>query len=305
MRCLTERWNSRLSRRAGGSVLCVLVLIGAMMTLPSAAGAVTLGVSGIFPAGLHSPLFQRLGLPEARTGVPWNAAITRNPADRARFAAWLAAAETAHVTPLVSFSGAGNYIPTLAEYTRAVRAFIAMFPTVRRYTAWNEPDWPYRSLARHPRLAAGYFNALSDSCRGCLVLAGDTYLPAPSLRPWLRSYIKGLRVTPRAWAMHNYRDIREHSTAQLRAELQLTRGPIWIVETGGILRRGHWEFKNQSAASAANDERYLLSLPRRFSRISRIYHYQWQAVRSAGWDSGLISADGSLRSAYWVIAAAS
>lgn len=280
--------------------VCVMVTLG----VPGAAGAVTLGVGGIFPAGFQSPLLQRLGMSEARTGVPWNAAITRSPASRDAFAAWLAAAQAAHVTPLVSFTGDGNYVPTVGQYTRAVNAFIAMFPAVRRYTPWNEPDWTYRSLARHPQLAAAYFNALSASCHSCLVLAGDTYLPAALLRPWLRSYINGLRVRSRAWAMHNYRDVREHATAQLRTELQLTRGPIWLDETGGILRRGHWEFKNQSAAAAARDERFLLSRPKRFPRISRIYHYQWQADSSAFWDSALLTPEGVPRAAYWVLAKA-
>jgi hypothetical protein len=272
--------------------------------LPSAAGAVTVGVGGISAAGFQSPAFSSLGMHEARYGVAWNAAITRNSVARAQFASWLAAAQAANVIPLVSFSGDGDYVPTVREYTRAVNAFVHRFPTVRRYTAWNEPDWPWRKLARQPQLAAAYFNALSSSCRQCLVLAGDTYLPAGSLRPWLRSYIKGLRVQPKAWALHNYHDVREHSTAQLRVMLSLTRGPIWLDETGGIERRGHWQFPNQSSASAAADERYLFSLPRRYPRVSRIYHYEWQGSASAGWDSGLISPDGKLRAAYWVVAAA-
>ena len=276
-------------------------LIGAA---PSTAGAVTVGVGGITPAGFQSPAFASLGVHEARYGVAWNAAITRNSAARSQFATWLAAAQAANVIPLVSFSGNGNYIPTVREYTRAVKAFIRRFPTVLRYTAWNEPDWPWRKLASEPQLAAAYFNALSSSCRRCLVVAGDTYLPADSLRPWLRAYVKGLRVRPKAWALHNYHDVREHSTAQLRVMLSLTRGPIWLDETGGIERRGHWKFPNQSSASAASDERYLFSLPRRFPRVNRIYHYEWQGVASDGWDSGLISPTGKLRPAYFVVAQA-
>jgi hypothetical protein len=45
-------------------------------------------------------------------------------------------------------------------------------------------------------------------------------------------------------------------------------------------------------------------MPKKYHRISRIYHYQWQAVASAGWDSGLIDADGNARPAYDTLKAA-
>ena len=63
---------------------------------------------------------------------------------------------------------------------------------------------------------------------------------------------------------------------------------------------GH--YRNQSAAAAGRDEAWLFSLPKRFHRIATIFHYQWQAVPSAGWDSGLLDASGHARPAYNVIA---
>jgi hypothetical protein len=66
---------------------------------------------------------------------------------------------TPGVTLLVSFSREG-IAPDPGRYGRAVRAFIRMFPQVRRYTAWNEPDWRSGPVARHPQLAAAYFNVL-------------------------------------------------------------------------------------------------------------------------------------------------
>jgi hypothetical protein len=272
--------------------------------MPAVSGAVTLGIGGINPGGLQSPLFTSLHVREARTGVSWDAAVKRNPSERRQLAAWLAAAQAAGVTPLVSFAGDGNHVPSVREYSRAVTAFIKMFPSVTRYTPWNEPDWPYRSLSRHPLLAAAYFNTLRASCRRCVVLAGDVFLQAEQLSPWVRAYIKGLHSRPAGWALHNYRDVRTHDTQQLRALLKLTHGPVWLDETAGVLRRGHWPYPNQSAKAAAADERYLLSLPRRFPRVSRIYHYEWQGVSTAGWDSGLISAAGKPRPAYYAFASA-
>jgi hypothetical protein len=83
--------------------------------------------------------------------------------------------------------------------------------------------------------------------------------------------------------------------------MKLTRGPIWLTEISGVERRGHWQYRNQSAAAAGRDEQFLFSLPHRFHRVARIYHYQWKAVPSAGWDSALISASGRPRPAYYVL----
>jgi Glycosyl hydrolase catalytic core len=289
------------SQRAARTLLAQIIATALLAALPAAAGAARVGVGGITAQELRSPLFGALHVREARVVVPWNAAIARNPSARRQFAAWLRAARDARVTPLVSFYGEGSQVPTVRQYERAVSVFIHRFPSVHRYTAWNEPDWPHRRLARRPRLAAEYFNALSSRCRRCLVLAGDVFLPAKRLRPWLRAYVKALGRRPRGWALHNYHDVRDHSAAQLRVMLALTRGPIWLDETGGVLTRGHW--RSESATKAAADERYLFSLPRRFRRISRIYHYQWQAVSTAGWDSALLSPQGTPRPAYWVLAA--
>jgi len=68
-----------------------------------------------------------------------------------------------------------------------------------------------------------------------------------------------------------------------------------------VLRRGHWQYRNQSAAAASNDEQYLLSLANRYNRIARIYHYEWQGNAQAGWDSGLIAPNGGIRPSYTVL----
>jgi hypothetical protein len=209
---------------------------------------------------------------------------------------------------MISFSGNGNYIPSPSVYARAIKAFLHDFPQVKVYTPWNEPDWIYRpALAKHPELAASYFNILIRYCHHCTVVAGDLYLPANQLGPWIRAYRRHLNATPKAWALHNYYDVRTHTTSQLRTMLSLTSGQIWLTEISGVIRRGHWQYRNQSPAAAGRDEAYLFSLPNRFARVTRIYHYQWQgtvAGPSTGWDSGLIGPGGQPRPAYWVVAKA-
>jgi hypothetical protein len=291
-------------------IACACALIGA---LPAAANAkLVVGISDNGPGMFTSPPFQALHVSTVRNMVYWNVAVLNNTAGRTALAnlrVWLAAAKAARAQPLISFAGNGNTIPSTAAYTKAIKAFIKDFPQVKLYTPWNEPDWIYRpKLAKNPKLAASYYNALVKACRGCTVAAGDVYRAAnQGLASWVRSYAKYLHPRPKAWAIHPYNDVRSHTTKQLQAFQKVTSGPIWFDEISGVLRRGHWQYKNQSAAAAGRDEKFLFSLPKRFHRIARIYHYQWFGeidTPNTGWDSGLLNPNGTARPAYqWVLGA--
>jgi len=295
-------------RRPGKALLALVCTLACAVALPAAAGAkVKVGLSDQNTPFFSDPRFLALHIHEARLVVPFDVASARSERGQLNAtAAWLSAARQAHVTPLISFGDNHNHgrVPTIHQYVVAVRAFIKRFPQVHQFTAWNEPDFIYLPLSRNPWLAAQYFNQLAFTCRHCTVLAGDMFMPAPQLHSYLRTYVRYLARQPSGWALHDYRDIRGRSTAQLQALESLTRGPIWLDETGGIESRGHWQYRNQSAAAAARDEQYLFSLPRRHRRIAYIFHYQWQSAFGAGWDSGLIDLQGHERPAYKVVAAA-
>jgi hypothetical protein len=304
-------------RRRLRVLLSIVAGFGFGVVMPATAGAVVIGIGDNSPAMFSDPRFGALDITTARYTIPWDVVTRRaDRGDLAAFRGWLTAAEKAHVNPLISFGAdftnpAANYVPTVSQYKTAIKAFLKDFPQVTQYTAWNEPDFSYRTLARNPALAANYFNSLYEMCRHCTVLAGDVYLPTTGaatidhsvarLGPWLKAYIKGLHHRPAGWALHDYTEIRARNTSQLQTLMSMTSGPIWLDETGGVLRRGHWQYKNQSAAAAAKDEQYLLSLSKRYHRIARIYHYEWQGSTSAGWDSGLIAPNGSIRPAYNVL----
>lgn len=288
--------SHRLKQLLPIASLCAL----AVAATPASAGAkLVVGVSDNNYYMFLQPTFQRQHVPIVRDIVFWNVAVMRNKSALNAARTWLAHAKANHATPLISFTGNGNYIPTVAQYTAAVRAFIRDFPSVRTYTAWNEPDWIYRSLSRNPRLAASYFNAMVQACRGCTIVAGDLYRTADALGPWIRAYKKGLHYRPAAWALHPYDDVRTHTTSQIRTMEANTTGPIWLDEISGVETRGHWPYRNQSVAAAGRDETFLFSLPKRFSRIARIYHYQWQAIAKAAWDSALLGPGGGLRPAFY------
>lgn len=283
---------------------CVCALAAATPAVASA--AVAAGISDDGTSMFTNKHFTSVNFTTARYTVFWNVAVMKDKSALNATRAWMAAAKRAGITPLVTFVAdygpAGNYIPSTAVYTRAIKAFIHDFPQVKLYTAWNEPDWKYRpKLARNPRLAASYYNTLVANCRRCTVAAGDLYLPNPQLGAWIRQYRRYLHPRPKAWAIHNYYDVRTHTSGQIRTLESLTSGQIWLTEISGVLRRGHWQFRNQSAVAAGRDEAYLWSMPKRFRRITRIYHYQWQgelAGPNSGWDSGLLTAFGRPRPGY-------
>jgi len=269
---------------------------------------VLVGVSDNNWAMFSERSFLRLHVPIARYMVDWNAAIMRDKTALNYARAWIGAALAAHVQPMISFNAdpgrAGNYIPSVAVYTRAVRAFMRDFPQVKVYAPWNEPDFNYRRLSREPRLAAAYFNVMVRYCHHCTIVAGEVYRATwEGLGSWLRAYQRGLHYRPIAWALHPYDDVRAHTTGQIRT-LQRVVHPrqIWLTEISGVERRGHWPWHNQLPNGANRDERFLFTLPRRFHAITRIYHYQWQAVPSAFWDSGLLGPQGKPRPAYWTFA---
>jgi Glycosyl hydrolase catalytic core len=306
-----------MSKRMLRLVLSVACALSVGAAVPATGGAVVIGIGDQTSVMFSDPRFLALGITTARTVVPWDVMTRRaDRGDLAYFRGWLQAAQGANVKPLISFGAdftnpAANYIPTVSQYKTAVKAFLKAFPQITTYTAWNEPDFSYRTLARNQTLAANYFNALYEMCRRCTVLAGDVYLPTVGpatidhavahLGPWLRPYIKALRHRPVGWALHDYFEVRGRNTSQLQTLMSMTSGPIWLDETGGVLRRGHWQYRNQSAAAAARDEQFLLSLSKRYHRIARIYHYQWQGNGAAGWDSGLVAPNGQLRPAYTVL----
>jgi hypothetical protein len=290
--------------------LLPLTCVAALAAAPAVASAKALvGISDNSTAMFTNDLFTRLNLPTARIMVDWNTAVMRNKTELHATQQWVAAAIADHVQPMISFTGdtgtTSAYVPTTKQYASAIKAFLKAVPQVKTYSPWNEPDWVYRPhLAKNPALAASYFNALIRYCHGCTIAAGDVYLSTSmGLASWLRSYARHLNARPKAWALHNYYDVREHNTRQLQAMYDAVHPrQIWLTEISGVERRGHWQFRNQSPNAANRDEQFLFSLPRRFHRVTRIYHYQWQAVPSVGWDSGLLGPQGKPRPAYWTVA---
>jgi hypothetical protein len=251
---------------------------------------------------LNDPRFSALGVTDTRVVLPYN--VVSDAAQLARYAPILDTAQARGIRVLVAFTGRADrarHLPSVREYTGALRGFRARFPWIRDLSAWNEANHAQQPTARRPAQAARLYNALRAECRGCRIVAADV-LDQAGFQTWIRRFRRSARA-PRVWGLHNYVDVnrmRDSSIRRLRAATGRT-GQIWLTETGGVVR---------FARSFGYDERRAARATRHVLRIAaarnvkRLYLYQWSgAPLGARWDSGLIAADGRPRPALNVVEA--
>jgi hypothetical protein len=95
--------------------------------------------------------------------------------------------------------------------------------------------------------------------------------------------VRGAKV----WALHNFKDATsQYTRGTTRAFVRMVRGPVWLIETGGIRSRGG--LKGQ-----ARSVKRIFALARANRAIKRIYFYEWRAVRHSHWDSAFLSVTAS------------
>ncbi len=294
-------------------VLAVLVALVAPAALPGPAAAAAprpapaVGIADQKPGMFTDPLFAAIGVRHARLVVPWDA--MDGGFQEAELRAWLRAARTAGVTPLLSFghsrrAGRERVAPSPKAFQRQFRRVRVNFPWVKEFVTWNEPNHCSQPLCRRPELAARYFDAITRSCPRCTILGAEV-LDTGNLTAWVRRFRAAAVHEPRVWGLHNYVDANRFGTRGTRALLRATRGRVWFTETGGIVRRtsrGRIPFP-ESAAHAADATRWLFDrLVPLSPRITRVYLYHWNPVGPADtWDSALLDGAGRPREAFRVL----
>jgi hypothetical protein len=261
------------------------------------------GIADQKPDFLSDPAFLGLGVKHARVAVAWDALKTSWQVDE--LDRWMTAAQAAGVQPLVTFSssrlaGRAHKFPTASQLQAQFRAFRARYPWVRDFSAWNEPNY----LGVKPELNARYYVALKRSCKVCRVLGADL-LDLPSTANWVRRFVKAAHQQPRYWGLHNYVAANRFQTKSLKQLLKVTKGQLWLTETGGLVaRRNGSRIKlPQGKSHAAQVTRFILrDIAAVSPRITRVYLYQWDGgSKTETWDSGFVGSDGTPRPALGVL----
>lgn len=289
------------------------MLIGAVLivmgTAPRAGAASEVGLADQNIATLDDLRVGALGLRRLRYVVAWNA-VWKDPA---AVDAFLVPAHDRGFAVLVAFGGQradgcpheGCAAPTPDQLQQAVHDFHSRYPWVTELTPWNEPNHPGAPSYKDPSLAADYLRATEHGCPSCKVIGGDV-VDTANLTEWMQGYVSALGDAPRTWSLHNYGDVNALSRAHTDAFMAAVKGDVWITETNGIVS---YLQSSGSPATLPDEARAADALDfglRTFAapggRIARFYVYNWRAAPQAGFDSGLLRADGSLRPAFGVLA---
>jgi hypothetical protein len=292
--------------------LAALAVVGALLLVPGAAFAAraSVGISDQEPTTYADPLLSWVGIAHARVIVPWNVAL----AGPSRIDYVLTAAQAAGQDILVSFehgpgedcTGGRCYLPSPAEYRRAITAFHRQWPSIRTIAPWNEANHPSQPTAAHPEAAAQYYLIARDVCPECRVMGAEV-VDISSMGGWLRRFKAALPTLPRLWGLHNYGDVTRRRSTMTRRLLRMVPGVIWLTETGGLV---HFQLRDGVTPWRYNEVRAARSVAYTFAladahprRITRVYLYNWRSVPWLRWDSGLLSRAGVPRPSFCVVAA--
>ena len=230
---------------------------------PASAWDFQLGMGDQQSRMFDDPRFERLGFEHARVVAPYDVVCRPDAEQQYYLDTWLAKARRAEVRPLVAFSfslreGARWKLPSYRRFMSCFRAFRKRYPQVRDFNPWNEANHSSQPTYRHPKKAAGFYNAMRRACPRCNVAAGDL-LDWSNLPRWLERYRPHLRGRVRLWSLHNYLDVnrkRSWQRSDARLMLSLTRGHLWITETAGVVHSGRYSRYSEQRAAAAT-ERHL------------------------------------------------
>jgi hypothetical protein len=291
------------------STVVLALLLLAVGATQAEARTPLVGIADQKTSMFTDPLFVDLGVGHARIVVPWDAMDGGFPRDE--FVAWMRAARAAGVRPLLTFGPSRRparlrVSPSPAEFQRQFKRIRASFPWAREFSTWNEPNHCGLAVCKRPDLPARYFDALVRACRTCTILGADM-LDTPNMTSWVRRFRPAAVNEPKAWALHNYVDTNRFRTKGTKTLLRITRGELWLTETGGIVKRrtrGKIPL-TEGVGHAADATRWLFDrLVPLSSRIRRVYLYHWDfGATPNGWDSALLARDGTPREALRVVRA--
>ena len=302
-------------------LLCLLIAIFSLVVLPAAAQAkLTVGIAENNPQLFSDPLFSKLKAKHSRLVVSWNVATARND-EINRVIDYMAGATRTGVTPLVTFEHARGdaticnkrknrkkaqcKLPTAKQYEKALRAFKAIFPSVRNVVAWNEINHFTQPTYKNPKAAAKFTTIARKVFKGGTVVTADildqadnTHAKRPTFRSTTR-YVAAFRKAykgPRSvCGVHNYSDINRFRQTGTKAIIKaLGCKQIWLTEAGGLYKFTGFKASQKRQLKAT---KYMFKVARQNKRIKRLYVYTWFGGVTSRFDAGLV-ANGKARKAY-------
>ena len=300
------------SRRSVLMATALTALFMVALAVPASSSAVIVGIGDQKSEVFQDPNFKALNVKRTRLFTPYDSIFTEPEA----LAIWIADAQRNGLEPVISFEkprsmtcpGSGCRPPSVASYTRAFKAFRAKYPNIRNINPWNEGNSGTQPTGKNPRANAQYYNVVRRYCKGCRIIAADV-LDIPNMRKWLTTFQRyDAGSSYKTWGLHNYGDTNRFRTTGTRTLLKETRGPVWILETGGIVTFRTADGRTAlptSEARAARSLRFLLSrlvnIDRR--RIQRVYLYNWKPLVSGSdrFDAGIVGPNNAPRASYSVL----
>jgi hypothetical protein len=305
-------------RRLVASFLPIAAIAAAAL-VPAGASAVTVGISDQQAATFTNPLYAPLKLKVARYIAPYD--VLKEPSEKVKLDSWIHNAKAAKQTMLISFEHARtastyNKAPSVATYTKALKAFKKKYGSNFDISPWNEVNvcqakgrmegQPAKicKSATGPKLVAQYYSAAKSvfptrKIVAIDILDGSNVGGAVSYLKKFKKYVKG---TPKYWGIHNYSDTNRGSTsrtARLIKTINDKKAEIWLTETGGQLKLRGVDYGQAKAAKAL---KCMFSMPKKFPQIKRLYIYQFNGADSFNdFDAGLVSPDGTIREGYDVV----
>jgi hypothetical protein len=287
--------------------LAACLVIAALLAAPAAARAAPLVAVGDQQASMFSdPHWRALHLRDTRYVAPWD--VLQSPRRLAALDAYLAAARAANVRVLLSLGHASRrrlrkVLPSVARYASVFRAVHARYPWITDLEVWNEENLCSQPTCRHPERAARYYNAARRICWDCRIVGADL-LDTATVGSWARRF-RRVAQGPLIWGLHNYIDANLLSVHATSRFLQLTRGPVWFTETGGLVKRkNHSRIRfPQGIGHAVKATAWVFKLAALSPRVKRVYFYEWlpDPRRRATWDSAFVDRRGRPRPALAIL----
>jgi len=310
-------------------VLLFACLLALAIPVAKASAAPIVGISENQPSMFSDPLFTSLGAKHARVVVGWDV-VARGGYDLTRVSQYIGAANAAGVEPLVAFEHTRgdaskcnlrkNFrttickLPSAKQYESALRAFFAMFPTVKVIAPWNEANHFTQPTSRDPKAAAKFTDVAAKVCKSCTIVVADMLDQAddpsaknPTFRnttKYIKTFRKALKTKRNVCGIHNYSDVNRFRTTGTKALMSaLGCKQYWLTETGGLYKFGSfWSKKTKkgcktNASCQVKATKYMFTLTRQNKKIKQLFIYTWFGAVTPRFDAGLV-ANGKPRPAY-------